>query len=46
MLIEWERKKNNFNPPMLVFTDEMEYLKGCLLLLVSFFLGTTAVHEQ
>lgn len=39
MLITWARrqKKNNFNLPTLAFIDEMEYLKGCLLLLISYF---------
>lgn len=40
MLIEWARRKkknNHFNLPTLAFTDEMEYLKGCLLLLISGF---------
>lgn len=34
-----ETKKNNnhFNLPTLAFIDEMEYLKGCLLLLISHF---------
>jgi len=48
MLIEWARRKknNHFNLPTLAFTDEMKYLKGCLLLLISLFLASTAVHEE
>lgn len=32
-----KKKNNHFNLPTLAFTDEMEYLKGCLLLLISCF---------
>lgn len=31
------KKKNHFNLPTLAFIDETEYLKGCLLLLISCF---------
>lgn len=32
-----KKKNNHFNLPTLAFTDEMESLKGCLLLLISCF---------